>query len=111
MVQQICPHHGDALLDGNEQSVRYGEIIHDGSGQPDSANCQEEANSEIFVMGNDAAEFVNRVKDQVRNRQKRMSNVADSGEEHSMIWGMFMAATMNAATFMGKISCRFKIPS
>ena len=53
-------------------------------------------------MGSDAAEFVNKVKDQVRKRQKRMSNVADSGEEHSIIWGMFMAATMNAATFMGK---------
>ena len=63
---------------------------------------QEEANSETFVMGSDAAEFVNKVKDQVRSRQKRMSNVADSGEEHSIIWGMFMAATMNAATFMGK---------
>ena len=24
-VQQICPHHGDALLDGNAHSVRYGE--------------------------------------------------------------------------------------
>ena len=53
-------------------------------------------------MGNDAAELVNKVKDQVRSRQKRMSNVAESGEEHSIIWGMFMAATMNAATFMGK---------
>ena len=31
-----------------------------------------------------------------------MSNVAESGEEHSIIWGMFMDATMNAATFMGK---------
>ena len=31
--------------------------------------------------------FVNKVKDQVRKRQKRMSNVADSGEEHSIIWG------------------------
>ena len=31
-----------------------------------------------------------------------MSNVAESGDEHSIIWGMFMAATMNAATFMGK---------
>ena len=30
-----------------------------------------------------------------------MSNVAESGEEHPIIWGMFMAATMNAATFMG----------
>ena len=25
-----------------------------------------------------------------------MSNVAESGEEHSIIWGMFMATTMNA---------------
>ena len=77
-------------------------MIHDGSGQPDSANYQEEADSETFVMGSDTAEFVNKVKDQVRKRQKRMSNVAESGEEHSVIWEMFMAATMNAATFMGK---------
>ena len=101
-MQQVRPHHEEPLLDGNAQSVRYGEIIHDGSGQPDSVNYQEEAESETFVMGSDAAEFVNKVKDQVRNRQKRMSNVADSGEEHSIIWGMFMAATMIAATFMGK---------
>ena len=78
------------------------EIIHDGSGKPNSVNYQEEAESETFVMGSDAAEFVNEAKDQVRKRQKRMSNVADSGEEHSTIWRMFMAATMNAATFMGK---------
>ena len=74
----------------------------DGSGKPENLNHQEEANSENFVMGSDAAEFVDKVKDQVRNRQKRMSNAAESGEEHSIIWGMFMAATMNAATFMGK---------
>ena len=101
-MQQVRPHHEEPLLDGNAQSVRYGEMIHDGSGQPDSVNSQEEADSETFVMGNDAAEFVNKVKDQVRKRQRRMSNVAGSGEEHSIIWGMFMAATMNAATFMGK---------
>ena len=58
--------------------------------------------SENFVMGSDAAEFVNKVKDQVRNRRKRMSNVAVSGEEHSIIWRMFMATTLNAATSMGK---------
>ena len=102
MMQQVVPHREEPLLDGNAHSVRYGEIIHDGSGQPDSANYQEEADSETFVMGSDAAEFVNKVKDQVRNRQKRMSNVADSGEEHLIIWCMFLAATMNAATFMGK---------
>ena len=54
-------------------------------------------------MGSDAAEFVNKVKDQVRNRQKRMSSIAESCDEHSIIWGMFMATTLNAATFMGKI--------
>ena len=101
-MQKVRPHHEDTLLDGNAQSVRYGEIIHDGSGQPDSVNYQEEAGSETFVMGSDAAELVNKVKDQVRKRQKIMSNVADCGEKHSIIWGMFMAATMNAATFMGK---------
>ena len=53
-------------------------------------------------MGSDAAKFVKKVKDQVRKRQKIMSNVADSGEEHSIIWRMFMTATMNAATFQGK---------
>ena len=70
--------------------------------KPVSVDHQEQANSENFVMGSDAAEFVNKVKDQVRNRQKRMSNVAESGDEHSIIWGMFMATTLNAATFMGK---------
>ena len=101
-VQHVCLHHENPLLDGNAQSVRYGEMIRDGSRQPAGADYQEKANSETFVMGSDAAEFVNKVQDQVRKRQKRMSNVADSGEEHSIIWGMFMAATMNAATFMVK---------
>ena len=102
MLQQVALHREEPLLDGNAHSVRYGEMIHDRSGQLDSANFQEEADSETFVMGSDAAEFVNKVKEQVRSRQKRMSNVAESSEEHSIIWGMIMAATMNAATFMGK---------
>ena len=62
-------------------------------------------------MGNDETElelcvesrsFVNRVNDQVRKRQKRISKVAGDGEDHSMIWGMFMAVTMESAIFMGK---------
>ena len=75
---------------------------HDWSGKPETVNHQGEANPENFVMGYDAAEFVKKVKDQVRNRQKRISNVAKSGDEHSIIWGIFMATTLNAATFMGK---------
>ena len=86
LLQKVAPHREEPLHDGNAHSVRYGETIHDGSGKPETVNHQEEANSENFVMGSDAAEFVNKVKDQVRNRQKRMSNVAESGEEHSIIW-------------------------
>ena len=46
-------------------------------------------------MGDDTTElelsvesksFVNRGNDQVRKRQKRISNVAGEGEEHSIIW-------------------------
>ena len=85
-MQQVRPHHGDTLLDGGAQSVRYGRKLHDGSRKPDSADSQEVADSEIVVIGSDAAEFVNKVKDQVRKREKRMSNVADCGEEHSIIW-------------------------
>ena len=79
--------------------------------KPDKVNSQEGADSETFVMGSDAAEFVNEVKDQVRSRKKRMSNVADSGEEHSIIWGMFMAATMMRRHSWERISQLFKISS
>ena len=58
MMQKIAPHREEPLLDGNAHSVRYGEMIHDGSGKPEKLNHQEEANSENFVMGSDAAEFV-----------------------------------------------------
>ena len=46
-------------------------MIHDGSVKPDNVNYQEGAESETFVMGSDAAEFVDKVKDQVRTRQKK----------------------------------------
>ena len=85
-LQKVALHREEPLLDGNAHSVRYGETIHDASGKPETVNHQGEANSKNFVMDSDAAEFVDKVRDQVRNRQKRMSNVAESGEEHSIIW-------------------------
>ena len=87
---------------GMAHSARYGETIHDRTGQPVSENLQEQAHFENFVMGSDATELVNQVRDQVRIRQKRMSSIAKSCTEHSIVWGMFMATTLNAATFMGK---------
>ena len=86
MLQHVCPHHGDPLLDGTAQSVRNEGLFRDRSGQLDDVNSQDEADSQNFIMGSDATEFLNRVNDDVRNRQKRMSNVAGEGEEHSKIW-------------------------
>ena len=87
--------HEEILLDGTAQSVRYGETLRGRSGRLDSINSQEVARSQNFAMGNEETElelsvesrsFVNWVTDQVRKRQKRISNVAGDGEEHSMIW-------------------------
>ena len=111
MVRKVRPGHEEILLDGTAQSVRNEEVLRDRSGRPDDINSQEVARPQNFVMGNDESElelsvesrsFVNRVNDQVRKRQKRISSVTGNGEEHSMIWGMFMAVTMESAVFMGK---------
>ena len=83
------------LLDGTAQSVRYGEVLRDRSGRPGDINSQEGARAQSFVIGNDETElelsvesrlFVNRVNDQVRKRQKIISNATGNGEEHSLIW-------------------------
>ena len=100
-LQKVDPHREEYLLGRNAPSARYGETIHDRMEQAVSENIQGKAHFENFVMGSDAAEFVNQVRDQVRNQQK-MSSIAESCTEHSIIWGMFMATTLNAATFMGK---------
>ena len=95
MVRKVRPGHEEILLDGTEQSVRNEETLRDRSGRPDNINSQEVARLQIFVMGNDETElelsvesrsFANRVNDQVRKRQKRISNVTGVGEQHSMIW-------------------------
>ena len=55
ILQKVDPHREEPLLGGNAHSARYGEMIHDGSGKPATVDHQEEANSENFVMGSDAA--------------------------------------------------------
>ena len=101
-LQKVDPHREEPLLGRNAHSARYGEPIHDRTGKPVSENRQEQAYFENFVMGSDGTEFVHKVRDQMRNRQKRMSSIAESCAEDSTIWRMFMATTLNAATFMGK---------
>ena len=96
MIRKVRPGftHEEIRLDGIAQSVMNEETPRDRSGRLD-IDSQKEARPQQFVIGNDEAElelsvesrsFVNRVNDQVRKRQKRMSNVTEDGEKHSMIW-------------------------
>ena len=101
-LQEVDLHREEYLLGRNAHSARYEETIHDRTGQLVSENLQGKAHFENFIMGSEITEFVNKVRDQVRIRQKRMSSIAENCTEHSIIWGMFMATTLNAATFMGK---------
>ena len=86
--------HEETHHDGTPQSVVNEVMPRDRLGRPD-IDCQQGAWPQQFVIGNDEAElelsaesrsFVNRVNDQVRKRQKRISNVTENGEKHFMIW-------------------------
>ena len=99
---KVDPFREEHLLGRTAHSARNEETIHERTGRPDSEDTLEKANFKKLIMGSDTTEFVNKVKNQVRIRQKRMSNDAEDCTEHSRTWGMFMATTLNAATFMGK---------
>ena len=99
---KVDPHRGEYLLGRTAHSARNEETIHDRTGKPASENVQGKADFEDFIMGSETTEFVKKVKNQVRIRQKRMSIIAEDCTEHSIIWEMFTATTLNAATFMGK---------
>ena len=97
-LQDIDPHREEYFLGRTAHSARYEETIHDRKGQLVSENLQGKAHFENFIMGSEITEFVNKDRDQVRIRQKRMSSIAENCTDHL---GMFMATTLNAATFMG----------
>ena len=101
-LERVDPHRGEHLLGRTAHSARNEETIHERTGKPDSENVQGKANFEKFIVGSDTTEFVNKVRNQVRIRQKKKSDDAEDCTEHSIIWGMFMATTLNAVTFMGK---------
>ena len=101
-LERVDPHRGEHLLGRTAHSARNEETIHDGTGRPDSDDVQGKANFERVIVGSDTTEFVNKVRNQVRIRQKEMSTNAEDCTEHSILWGMLMATTLNAVTFMGK---------
>ena len=82
-LQKVVPHREEPLLGKNAHSARYGELIHERTGKPVSVHHQEQAYFEIFVMGSDAAEFVNKSKDtkcetdrkECRTLQSQVTNI------------------------------------
>ena len=110
MIRTVRPGHEEVLLDGTAQSVRNEETLRDRSGRRD-INSQEEVRPQQFVIGNDETElelsvesrsFVNRVNDQVRKRQKIISNVTEDGETHYMIWGIVHVCNNGISSIHGK---------
>ena len=101
-LRKVDPHREEYLLGRTAHPARNEETIHDRTGQPVSENIQGKADFKSFIMGSEITEFVNKVRNQVRIRQKRMPSIAENCTEHSIIWRMFMSTTLNAATFMGK---------
>ena len=100
--------HEETQHDGTAQSVVNEVIPRERSGRPD-VDPHRGGRLQQFIIGDDETEFElsvesrsfeNWVNDQVRNRQKRISNVTEDGEKHSMIWGMLMTVTMESAVFM-----------
>ena len=73
--QKVDPRREEPLLGRNAHSARYEETIHDRTEQPVSENLQGKADFENFIMGSETTEFVNKVRNQVRIRQKRMSSI------------------------------------
>ena len=85
-LQKVDPHREEYLLGRNAHSARYEETIHDRTVQLVSENLQGKAHFENFIMGSEITEFVNKVRDQARIRQTRMSSIAENCTEHPIIW-------------------------
>ena len=85
-LRKVDPHREEYLLGRTAHSARNEETIHDRTGQPVSENLQGKAHFENFIMGSEITEFVNKVRNQVRIRQKRMSSITENCTEHSIIW-------------------------
>ena len=83
---KVDPHREEHLLGRTAHSARNEETIHDRTGKAASENVQGKADFENFIMGRETTEFVNKVRNQVRIRQKRMSSIAEDCTEHSIIW-------------------------
>ena len=99
---KVDPHREEHLLGRTAHSARNEETIHERTGKPAAENVQGKANFEKFIEGSDTTEFVNKVGNQVRIRQKRMSDDAEDCTEHSIIWGNVYGYNIECSDIHGK---------
>ena len=98
----------------SSQEWESDELMGDGTGRPvvtaqhtdrfiadnDKMNSYTEAELEMSL---ESRSLLHRVNDQVRKRQNQSSKDATKdSDKHSVIWWMFMSATLEASVFMGK---------
>ena len=102
--------HEETHHDGTAQSVVNEVIPREGSGTPDVVS-QRGAWPQQFVIGNDEAElelsfgsrsFLDRVNDQVRKRQKRISNVTEKRRKTFYDLGNFHLCNIGISSIHGK---------
>ena len=102
-LEKVDLFRGEHLLGRTAHSARNEETIHERTGQPASEIIQGKADFEKLIMGSDTTEFVNKVKNQVRIRQKRMSNnVAEDCTEHSINLGNVHGYNIKCSNIHGK---------
>ena len=77
-LQKVDPHREEYLLGSTAHSARNEEIFTIERGNP----FQRISKERLILI----TEFVNKVRNQVRIRQKRMSSIAENCTEHSIIW-------------------------
>ena len=102
-LEKVDPLRGEHLLGRTAHSARTKKLFTIERGKPASESVQDKANFEELIMGSDTTEFVTKVKNQVRIRQKRMSSdVAEDCTEHSIILGNVHGYNIECSNIHGK---------
>ena len=99
---KVDPHRGEHLLGRTAHSARNEETIHERTGNP-----LQRMSKERLILKSSSWEVTQQnlsIKSGTKCEfdRKECQTMQRDCTEHSIIWGMFMATTLNAVTFMGK---------
>ena len=102
-IAKSWPHREEPLLGRNAHSARYGELIHDRTGETCvSASPRTGLFWKFSSWAVTQQNLWTKSKTKCETDRKECRTLQSHVTNNSTIWGMFMATTLNAATFMGK---------